>query len=355
MNIGKHLNKIVRSYFDIPYLRYLVSGVFRISYILPRKDKLEALWLYNQDLPVSFSGRTKKRNVLIRWYCTSWCNYACYYCSDKVHTRVRDVHCFDIFPAEQWVRAFDRHFGNNNLQLSLVITGGEPMLDVENTKLFLNKICDREYLLNIRIDTNASWESIKYKGLKNKNKIWLNCSFHPTHVDLDTFSKKVLDYLSCGFNVGMVNFVLTNESIEIFKSAVSLFNKKKIPVSPNPRLDCKYGYTEEGVRLLKKYLPAGDFKYKFDSAKTAFKLCLFPAVAYCMAQNGDIFVGCHPWKSGNFVIDKKLPPLFDTYTGCPQDHCQCLDMYSFLKGFGRNFELNPLLSYTKKLRKLQKI
>ncbi len=37
------------------------------------------------------------------------------------------THCFDNWPVDQWLRAFPRHFQTR--RLSLVITGGEPLVD----------------------------------------------------------------------------------------------------------------------------------------------------------------------------------------------------------------------------------
>ena len=69
--------------------------------------------------------------VLLRWFATHWCNYRCPYCRQN-HARRQPIdghwaHCFDNWPVDRWLRAFPRHLQTRCL--SLVITGGEPLVD----------------------------------------------------------------------------------------------------------------------------------------------------------------------------------------------------------------------------------
>ena len=105
--------------------------------------------------------------ILLRWSMTQWCNYSCIYCTQK-HDRYAEwgkytAHAFDNYPVEDWGNAFDRHFSNH--KLSMVITGGEPLIDYRNMYSFLERLLDNEYLACVRIDTNASWQPEKYKSL----------------------------------------------------------------------------------------------------------------------------------------------------------------------------------------------
>ncbi len=69
--------------------------------------------------------------VLLRWFATHGCNLRCPYCRQN-HARRQPIdghrlHCFDNWPVDRWLRAFQRHFQAR--RLSLVITGGEPLVD----------------------------------------------------------------------------------------------------------------------------------------------------------------------------------------------------------------------------------
>ena len=81
--------------------------------------------------------------VMLRWFMSEWCNYACPYCS-QTHGRNAakghgmTAHAFDNFPLEQWQDAFERHFANVNL--AVLITGGEPFVDRKAMPRFLKTV-----------------------------------------------------------------------------------------------------------------------------------------------------------------------------------------------------------------------
>ena len=82
----------------------------------------------------------QKPVFILRWSMTTWCNYNCPYCP-QTHDRLAPkgkeftAHAFDNYPLEKWLEAFHRHFAERGL--SMVITGGEPMLDRKNMLPFL--------------------------------------------------------------------------------------------------------------------------------------------------------------------------------------------------------------------------
>ena len=92
--------------------------------------------------------------VLLRWFATHWCNYRFPYCRQN-HARRQPIdghgaHCFDNWPVNQWLRAFQRHFQAR--QLSLVITGGEPLVDHAPMAELVNGLTAMPTVECIRID-----------------------------------------------------------------------------------------------------------------------------------------------------------------------------------------------------------
>jgi organic radical activating enzyme len=116
------------------------------------------------------------------------------------------AHAFDNFPLDQWLQAFRRHFANH--RLSLVISGGEPLLDKKNMPLLLTAFHEMPEVECIRIDTNTSWKLDWYSEL-DKSKMILMCTYHPTQVDEQQFFEKIHGLLDSGFQIGMINYVMT--------------------------------------------------------------------------------------------------------------------------------------------------
>lgn len=313
------------------------------------RDELERLWLENNraflrggSSPDQGAVRAK-RNVMLRWQCSIGCNFACVYCWQNEERRTSHKHCFDAHPVHKWVEAFDRHFGNGLRSVSLVLSGGEPTLDASNMAILLLELCRRDYIRNVRIDTNASWTPKSFESVGAKEKIWLNCSFHPDYFTLEKFVRRMREYRAAGFNIGMVNFVLTNRNRGRFEELRAALDRD-IPVNPNPLVNQAGEYDAATAAVFKQRLPEPDYRHKYEKADPSGTPCLHPAVAYQMNPFGTIAVGCHEGIHRNFIADE-LPPLFEAYARCPKTRCDCSDMYSFQKGCDRNLDLNPLLSY----------
>lgn len=279
------------------------------------------------------------RGILLRWLMTTWCNYRCPYC-DQQHKKSSNTHAFDNHDVATWLSYFDKHFHNS--KLSLVITGGETFIDTKNMPYFLNALTERDYVNTIRMDTNASWNPVKYKGV-DTSKIWLMCTFHPSGVQEDAFIEKIRVLLDHGYKIGMVNYVMYENQVEKFEERMKIFSDMGVPLHPNPLWDSKGEFTEDALSIMKKYLHPLDLKYR-GGASPYNKKCFFPSVSYEMTQTGKLYVGCHPSLAGNFFNDK-IPKLPAGPVRCPSKSCKCLDKYSFLKGFNRNTTLNPFQRY----------
>jgi organic radical activating enzyme len=171
------------------------------------------------------------------------------------------AHCFDNWPVDQWLRAFQRHFQTR--RLSLVITGGEPLVDHAPMAELVNGLTAMPTVECVRIDTNASLAMEKFQAF-DPRKITLMCTFHPSQTTEQRFFRKIDALLSRGFKIGMVNYVLTSETLP--------------------------------------------------------EACFFPAVAYQMNPRGRLHVGCHRTRAGSF-LDDELPPQFASPVPCPQTTC----------------------------------
>ena len=293
----------------------------------------------------------EKPIFILRWLVTEWCNYRCPYCPQShgrfVFKDEYTAHAFDNHSLGKWVDAFSRHF--NERRLSLVITGGEPMLDRKNMVPFINELSSMSTVECIRIDTNASWDPDPY-GKVDPSKIILMCTYHPCQVSQRSFYSRVKQLLDYGFRIGMVNFVMSHGNFGIYRELRNEMAELGIPLHPNPLWDLEGQYSGEDLRMLKEELPDADYHYRSKQLSPYGKKCLFPALAYQMNQNGQISVGCHPQVSGSF-FNHSLVPTFDGPVPCSAKACVCLDMYSFLEDVNRNTDVNPLHIYSDILKR----
>jgi organic radical activating enzyme len=292
--------------------------------------------------------------VLLRWLFTEWCNYRCPYCP-QTHDRFAQkdggftAHAFDNHPVEKWIEYLDYHFGDQSL--SLVLTGGEPLIDKKNMSVLLKHLTTSNYVKHLRIDTNMSFLPAWYGDIA-RTKILLMCTFHPSQVSEEKFLRNLDVVLAGNFSIGMINYVMDAAYKDKYLAFRDLMWSRGIPVQPNPLFGSKGEYALPDVEIMKENLPARDFELRSQNESPCGKPCLFPAVAYEMDLAGRIHVGCHPETQKSF-FDTTLPLSPTSFSPCPYNECVCLDKYSFLKDFARNTTIDPFKLYSDDLRQLQ--
>jgi len=287
--------------------------------------------------------------LIVRWLMTEWCNYQCPYCP-QTHDRfaVKDAftaHAFDNHPLARWIEAFDRHFSGN--RLSLVITGGEPMLDARNMPRLISHFVQQEYVACVRIDTNASWSPEKYHGI-DVSKIILMCTFHPSEISEEHFLSKLRRLRDSGFRIGMVNYVMHEANVELFRQRRRAFLDEGLLLHPNPLWDTRGQYSESDREMMEQILPAIDYRHRSGLEVPRGAPCLFPSISYELRYTGVVSSGCSAVKA-DFFADS-LPERPAVWATCPHQGCFCLDKYSFRRGSERNTSLNPLQDYADALR-----
>lgn len=286
--------------------------------------------------------------LIVRWMMTEWCNYSCPYCP-QTHDRFAQkgeytAHAFDNYPLERWLDAFDRHFGSH--RLSLVITGGEPLLDVRNVPPLLDHLVRQDYVACIRVDTNASWAPEKYAAVE-KSKFILMCTFHPSQISEAAFLEKMDRVRAAGFRVGMVNYVMEHTNVASFRQRRRVFLERGLLLHPNPLWGAGGQYAPEDMELLRACLPDVDYAYRTGLASPLGKPCLFPSISYELRYTGAIKAGCMSETADFFA--PTLPDRPPAWSPCPHGGCACLDKYSFQQGVERNVSLNPLADYAREL------
>ena len=203
--------------------------------------------------------------TLVRWLTTEWCNYSCPYCP-QTHARWEPkgdeftAHAFDNFPLDSWIEAFYRHFRER--RLSLVITGGEPMIDRRSMLPLLQALTSMETLECIRIDTNAFWKPAWYSQV-DKSKLILMCTFHPSQTSEREFFDKVEDILANGFNIGMINYVMSAANKDKYYERRDKFLTLGIPLHPNPLFGSDGKFAKEDIELFNEELPEVDYLYSY--------------------------------------------------------------------------------------------
>lgn len=309
-------------------------------------DTKKSQWL-------NYSSKSEKPAYIV-WFMTNGCNFKCTYCFYKTHggseplysyksmalnpfaapyimNRIKSgknyKHAFLNFSVDEWLKSFDRLAQRETV---LKITGGEPFLDAQNFRPFLEGLTSMRHINNIRIDTNASFNPDIY-AFSGIDKIGLNISFHPASINLEKFSEKVSRIKDAGIKISMVNYVLSPSQLDMFEAVREKMLQLDIFTNANIYVETNEKQTEEGFRMYRKYNPAIDIKLKTGSIKTIGKSCGFPAFGYQMNPTGIINAGCYPNLVSDF-INKGLPSTFKNAAPCTRPRCGCLDQYAFMKG-----------------------
>ena len=298
------------------------------------------IWrLYDQNLD--------KRNLVVVWEFSNWCNYNCSYCYEPNHDK-KAGHAFEYYDVETWSSAFKK-FDTGLRKIHLVIVGGESFLDVKNMYIMLENLTQMDFIDSIRIDTNGSINPDLYKGI-DLSKIFLNMSFHPEMINLTDFTRNLTKYLERGFNVQMINFQIINNNEEEYEK-IKTFFWENYKIKVNPALTILDSPVFYNLKWFSKHLSEEDlqFRARFNTSTYGLK-CRYPMINYSIYWNGTVVNSCFDKKKYNLITVKKnkLNSLLKReIPNCPRVFCWCLHMYSFIEGFKRNEKsLNLLKNYT---------
>ena len=327
-------------------LNILLTKTFFLK-IKHRLQRRENITITAGDIWRPYDHNFDKRNLVIVWELSNWCNYNCSYCYQPDHDR-KSGHTFDYYDVETWLSAFKK-FDNGLRKIHLLIVGGEPFLDVKNMHFTLENLTQMDFIDSIRIDTNGSIDPNLYKGI-DFSKIFLNISFHPEMINLTDFTKNLTKYLKSQFKVQMINFqIINNNEEEYEKIKVFFWDNYKIKV--NPALTILDRPVFYDLKWFTKHLNEEDlqFRARFDKFTYGLK-CRYPMINFRIYWDGTVVNSCFDKKKYNLITvknDKLYSLLKREIPNCPRMFCWCLHMYSFLEGFQRNEKsLNPLKNYT---------
>lgn len=286
-------------------------------------------------------------STYVRWMCTQWCNYTCFYCPQN-HERKQVYkgspgHWADVRPWQEWAAAFRKHFP----RMVLHMTGGEPMLDRVNTQPLLEAVAD--FTDYFEIDTNGSftWDS------PIREKAALHVSYHPTMVTPGVYLDQIRSLRDRGWRVMMSAFVVLPNTFSEMRIMAYNMRQLGIPMNVMTKDGKLDGYSPAQVEELRKYIPAADWYHA--AASPAGKMCNYPSVAYEVDPDGSVIVPCHRKPDPRFhgSLWTKLPELFQGYIPCPKKACSCEERYTHLQEIGLAGAISPKEAYASRIRTLQ--
>jgi organic radical activating enzyme len=299
----------------------------------------------------------------IKYLFSTWCNYACSYCTarptnkrpHRYHTGYlralknptgkNNSHSFDNYPVERWLDAFSRIPSDYIVD----ITGGEPFLDAANFDTLLEGLTALDKCLLIKIDTNGSWKAENHPvGAKVTNKTVLNVSYHPTQTAWDVYTRKIDAIFQAGWKIAMINYVMEERQRAAFETVSEYFhNSYGLFVNPNPN---SLDYSQQQLTDLARYFPELDLEFKVARRRPAGRRCYYPAICWLLEPTGEIGRACVRSRTLDFLKrSEELTPLVGPSI-CRIKECFCLDMYAFLEHSGRAKHLDLHGEYVESLR-----
>ena len=157
-----------------------------------------------------------KRYNYIGCFLTLNCNLRCNYCINSFG----NSHNFSkaVISGKDWIKAINRIVSREDLPVTL--QGGEPSLHPDFIWIINN--ISRE--LNIDILTNLCFDIDEFIKEVNPDRIRRNSpypsirvSYHPSHMELDVLTDKVLKMQAAGFSIGVYGVLYPEIKEEILK------------------------------------------------------------------------------------------------------------------------------------------
>lgn len=275
--------------------------------------------------------------TLVHWLSTQWCNYSCWYCRQD-HARKQTYkgspgHWADCRPVADWAAAFDRHFWGD--QLTLVVTGGEFLLDVKNARKLLFYLHDQPYFAAAHVDTNLSWDFERYEGLQDK--VELVPSLHPTDMEEREFVAKLRAALARGWRVRRLNYVCTPDRVPTLARLHAEFASMGVRLNPLTAFGYVDQYSPNELAEFRRHIPKVVWPHRVNES-TAGEPCLFPSLAYEMEADGSLFVGCSEELKGS-IFDAELPKRPTGDVPCPHQDCFCDNKHPYMERNRGHYDL----------------
>jgi MoaA/NifB/PqqE/SkfB family radical SAM enzyme len=136
---------------------------------------------------------------IFSWDMSYLCNFKCEYCFfttagwENIRKKHGKLKAPDIIE-KAWENVCDRYGA-----VKILITGGEPFLYPKFAEI-LQRISKYH---NIHVTTNLSQPLDDLIKLINPVKVELNSTFHPAHIDIETFSHQIMKLRKSGFTCGV--------------------------------------------------------------------------------------------------------------------------------------------------------
>ncbi|MFA7675377.1 MAG: radical SAM protein [Endomicrobiia bacterium] len=228
----------------------------------------------------------------IAWDIWLYCNYDCKFCNTKTKIlpdKIKSIS--EILNA--WQNIHEKYG-----RCKIYITGGEPFL-YPNIFEIIKKI---DALHDVHITTNLSFEidMLVSNKISNKN-IFINTTFHPFYVSLDTFLSKFIELQKSGYQ-SSVSYMCDDLQMSELLNYKKVFDSYGINITPSV-----YNGNNNSNNAVKHFIMSDDITcddVKKDSIiNSTFNYCDAGKCYACVNDSGDAFV-CS-------VRREKLGNIFD--------------------------------------------
>jgi len=261
--------------------------------------------------------------ILFRFVPTMRCNYRCEYCFLENDTKSGTATIFDQYTPEQWIQAMGRY---SNKKVEFYMWGGEPFV-LDGTYQLVRGWTGYDHVISgSRIDTNMFFAE-KIAQLCPTGKVKLNCSWHTQYDTFESIYRKANILNDIGM-VGMLNFVASNQNLNILKDREGLdldelinrFDDVGIFVNIAADFSIVNGKNPstyvEYEKLIRKYVCLEDWQQLRGIKKPV--MCDANKHFFTVHANGDITPCLTNRVCGNF-FDGTLnpPPVEECCNDCP--------------------------------------